>query len=546
MHNNKITTTIIPIITTLTIGCIGFVTRIVWTLQNHNNFLLEQANYAFVLSDIASGKLIPYGPPSSVGLHSIPSGYYYLMYLFSFWTTDPTYQILSNSVLSLLTIPLFGYLVWRALGRQWLGLLAGFLWAIFGCDIFFAGFVWNPNSVNFWWMAMVVLFDLVIFKNLHKYYQKLIWTSVGVCIGILISLHSSTLFIIPIIFGLNFGYYIYQLYAQQEVKQPVKILIFAKQNVAKLFGNFSLVVVGLVLSCLPYFVAESQVGFGNFVKIIQTLKNQAGATHSLLEKINHIFDPINSLAYKVYFPSQNSSIAFMVLLVLTIVFGTYFYCGKKFYLYNYLVITILFLLASNGYWGSFHMHYLVLVWSVPLFFGLSLLHSQFGQSTNSNQAGQISQNLIQKIICVSLILCFFGLFTFKNLKTMSIIYHTKYDTNRSVSVDDLRLALSKISDSQNSSISTSVITICSQDYYQSLNYINFTETPKNPPKNLKFTKECNKDNSIADYKFVQKYSANDYWTPIPQDIYPNGQTNGQIYFQTDQFVIFRLKTINSY
>ena len=524
--NNKITTTITSIIIALSIGCLGFVTRIVWTLQNHNNFLLEQANYAFVLNDIASGKLIPYGPPSSVGLHSIPSGYYYLMYLFSFWTTDPTYQILSNSVFSLLTIPLFGYLVWRAFGRQWLGLLASFLWSIFGCDIFFAGFVWNPNSVNFWWMAMLVLFDLIIFRSLTKPYQVLIWVSVGICIGILISLHSSTLFIIPIIFGLNFGYYIYQLYIKQQVKQPVKILSFIKQNVAKLFTNFSLVTLGLVLSCLPYFIAESQVGFGNFIKIIQTLKNQAGATHSLLEKINHIFDPINSLVYKVYFPSQNSSIAFMLLLVLTVVFGIYFYCGKKFYLYNYLVITALFLLASNSYWGEFHMHYLVLVWSVPLFFGLSLLYSQFNKSTQS------IQNLIQKIICVSLILCFFGLFTFKNLKVMSIIYHTKYDSNRSVSVDDLRLALSKIPDNPNNAF-INISTVCSQDYYQSLNYINQTETHKN----LKLTKECKDSN----YEFMQKYSANDYWKPITQKIDEkfdqNNQKSNQIYFETNQFVI---------
>lgn len=415
-----------------------------------------------------------------------------MIYLFSFWSGEPSLQVLSNSIASFLTIPLFGFLIFRAFGQSKKSILVASVtsvaWAIFANDMFFGGFVWNPNSVNFFWMLLIVIYELILNRVITKKYLAPIWILQGIIFGLLISLHSSSLFVVPIIFLLNNLYVSYRLKSYQ------------------VFWS----ILGFAIVNISYIQAELASGFGNSSAIIDTVLNQAKEPHTLVEKLNHFFDPIFSLANNVYFPLTNMPTVGFVVVLLTIILGAIFYTGKKFFLYNYLGLILIFLLASNSYWGGFLRHFMVLIWSVPLFFAFSLLFVEYNSK-------------IKKVIALSVILLGFAFFTQQNLEGVINIYQNKFGQNRLVNISDLKLALEKLP--VNSSI-------CSSTHGKSLDYINAINQNK---LNFRIYEAC--DNR-SNFEFVPRY--------LNVDFAPAAKNNRlidpkKVYFFSQAFDIVNLK-----
>lgn len=468
---------------------IGIYTRLVLPQLAYTEFQGDQSRDSFVHAKILRGGLVPYGPASSIGNYVLPGGYYTLMFLFSLGNVNPNFHALSNSIFAFLTIPLFGFLVYRAFSAFKNSILvaafSSLLWSIFACDIFFAGFQWNPNSVTFFWMLMIVNFELIYSKTFKTKFVKWIWFLQGIILGILLSLHSSSMFIVPLIFIINLGF-----------------SCFVQKNYRWLWF-----VPGFLLIMFPYLSAEISVNFKNTKSIIGTVLKQASQQRTMVEKLDHLLEPIKALATQVYFPFTSMPLLSYTLTLLAIILGIVLYKGRQFYLWNYILLLVLFLIVSNSYWGGIFRHFMVLIWSVPLFFAVSLLFS-------------ISQNQYKKYLSIALLILGFGFYTQQNLEGISNIYQNKFGSNRSVNLDDMKLALSKVPSSSS---------LCSQSYGNSLKYLNSID---------KGTILALENCASADFEFVENF--------VPSDFYPSVKNNynfknKKIFFQSEAFAIINLR-----
>jgi hypothetical protein len=471
---------------------IGLFSRILAPQLAYTEFLGEQAREAFLHLQISQNGMVGFGPISSIGKYYIPNGYYILFYIFSFWSDNPNIHILSNSISSFLTIPLFGFLIYRAFAGfrkvVVVSVLASLIWSLFATDIFFAGFVWNPNSTSFFWMLLIVLYELILSKAIANKFVSLTWFAQGIIFGILTGLHSSALFIIPFVFLLN------NLYVSLRLK--------SFKSLWSIFGFLTLEFI--------YLRADFLNEFKNTLAIIDTVFNQSKVSHTLTEKLNHLFDPIISLGNNVYFSQTQMPMLSFALVLVVILFGIVFYVGKKFYLVNYILILGLFLLASNSYWGALYSHYLVLIWSVPLFFAFSLLFIEYSSK-------------IKKVISLSLIFLGFVFFIQQNLEGINNIYQNKFGQNRLVNLADMNLALEKLP--LNSSI-------CSITHGKSLDYINLVNENK---LNLKIYDSCDNRSS---FEFVQRYLNVDF-APAAKNTFD--LSSKKVFYSSQAFDIINLE-----
>jgi hypothetical protein len=468
---------------------IGFYTRIVMPQLAYTEFQGDQSRDSFVHANILSDGFVPYGPVSSIGKYTLAGGYYTLMFIFSFGNSNPNFHLLSNSIFSFLTIPLFGLLIYRAFSNFKNSILVAsfgsLLWSIFATDIFFAGFQWNPNSVTFFWILLIVNFELLYSHKIALKFVNWIWALQGLVFGILLSLHSSSMFVVPLIFAINL---IYICYIQKT-------------------WRWLWTIPGFLLIMLPYLLAEIQNGFQNTSNIFDTIFIQAKEPHTLVEKLDHLLDPIKGLAAQVYFPFTSMPTLSFGLMLTTVVLGIVFYKGRQFYLCNYLLLLGLFLLVANSYWGPIFKHFMVLIWSVPMFFAISLVFS-------------IPKNGFKKYISIALLILGFGFYAQQNLEGIDNIYQNKFGVNRVVNLFDMKLALSKIP--SNSSV-------CSPTYGNSLKYLNFIGSGK-----VQTSENCQNSN----YEFVESYKPSDFY---PASKNPYNLDNKNVLFKSDSFSILKLK-----
>ncbi|ACB51837.1 hypothetical protein cce_2489 [Crocosphaera subtropica ATCC 51142] len=244
----------------------------------------DQIRDTFLIMEIWKGKFPTLGPVSSIGGHHILPLYYYLVFPFTILGSDPVFQALPNALFSFLSIPLFIYLIYQLLDRTerplrlFLSGLAGFWYSLFFGDIFISNFQWNPSSIPFFFLLLTALYQLEM-KNTYSFVSKVIlWILSGVVLGILISLHSSTLFIIPLVFIITAAVFIYQA-----IKKKQYLLI-----TLPFIG-----IVSAIISLTPYWIGEFGRNFRNTKTIIKTvLKSSSESDSSFLIKL---FDKFSQL-----------------------------------------------------------------------------------------------------------------------------------------------------------------------------------------------------------------------------------------------------------
>lgn len=470
---------------------IGIYTRIVMPQLAYTEFQGDQAINSFVHSKMLDQGFVPYGPISSIGKYLIPGSYYTVLMLFSLGNTVPNFHILANSVCSLLTIPLFGFLIYRAFkifkNVFLISAFACFCWSIFTVDLFFAGFDWNPNSVTFFWMLLIVIFELIYSRFILTWKANFAWFGQGIILGILLGLHSSSLFIAPIIFIINTAY-----------------ISFTHKSMRWLYS-----ILGFLLIMFPYLSSELQTSFQNTKQIINIVFTQNTESHTIVQKLDHLLDPIRSIANTIYFSQTNMPGITFSLVLIVIVLGSIFYKGRQFYLWNYILTFGLFVLVSNSYWGALHMHYLVLVWSVPMFFVISLMFS-------------ISTNIFKKYIAILLLILGFGFYIQQSLEGISNVYQNKFGTNRLVNLVDMKLALSKL---------PSQGIVCTPVYGLSLRYINSIDmiTP------MSIQEKCDDKSTL---EFVENYQGYGFNLALKNKY---DFTNKNIFYKSEAFTIVNLK-----
>lgn len=277
----------------------------------------DQIRDAFVVMDIWQGELPAMGPKAYgfglAGFH-VPPLYYYLVFPFTLLGRAPVFHAFPNALFSFLAIPLFIYLTYRLLTgvhfskRLFLSGLSGLWYSLLFADIFISNFQWNPSAMPFFLMLFTLIYTIQC-QHLSAWKVQIpAWTASGVVLAILVSLHTSALFVMPVVY-----------------------MITALAFMGKVFkmegANLRLALPGLgllaaAISLTPYWISELQSNFSNTRSIVRTILTVSGSDEdrslviALGEKgINFLLHYLNSVR-QVYF--WNASVAAAVILALVI------------------------------------------------------------------------------------------------------------------------------------------------------------------------------------------------------------------------------------
>lgn len=349
---------------------IGLITRIIAVFK-YVSFDIgpdpDQVRDAFAVMNMWTGDWPTLGPQvTTIGKHHILPLYYYLFFPFTILGADPVFQALPNALFSFLSIPLLIYLVHQLLeniaadARIFLSGLAGLWYSVLYGEIFINNYQWNPSSIPFFLMSFTLLYYLQMQEKFSFVIQIILWMGYGVILAILISLHSSTLFIMPIVFIISSAVFIYK-----NINNKNYLLI-------------SLPAVGILstlVALLPYWIGEFSRNFGNTKSIIKTLvgssKSQTNYTllTGLFKRISNIFLNYYKLLTEVYF--LNSSWIYLagsiVFLSIVTYLGITKFKGNKYIWYIWVSTWGLYLYAASNLDSELTVfHYKLLIIFAPI------------------------------------------------------------------------------------------------------------------------------------------------------------------------------------
>lgn len=279
----------------------------------------DQIRDAFAVMEIWKGNLPTLGPKvTTIGSHHILPLYYYLFFPFTMLGADPVFQALPNGLFSFLSVLLFIYLIYELLEntktslRVFLSGLGGLWYSVLFGDFFISNFQWNPSSIPFFLLLMTWFYKQQMENKYSFSKQVILWTCYGFVLAIFISLHSSTLFIIPVVFVITSLAFIYK-----SIKRAKKLL---------LLPFISLLASIITLS--PYWMGEIGRGFKNTKSIIKTIVSSSTSSDgffltNLLNKVGNLLLNYFHLAQQSYFWNGSGT----YLLISTIFLSTVSYLG---------------------------------------------------------------------------------------------------------------------------------------------------------------------------------------------------------------------------
>ncbi|MGB7248985.1 MAG: hypothetical protein WBC73_08605 [Phormidesmis sp.] len=272
---------------------LGLITRIVAVFQ-YVTFDIgpdpDQIRDAFVVMGIWQGEWPTLGPVAYGaglgGFHILPL-YYYLLFPFTLFGKTPAAQAFPNAFFSFLSIPIFIVLIYRLLEgvhaskRLFLSGLSGFWYSLLFGSIFISNFQWNPSSIPFFFMSFTLLCDIQI-KNLADWKVQIpAWIGSGIILAILVSLHTSALFVMPVVYVIVSLNFIFKTFKKRGI-------------------NLRLALPGLgwlaaIVALTPYWIGESSSRFSNTKAILRTALSASGSAPESDEKTFFLFNIVERL-----------------------------------------------------------------------------------------------------------------------------------------------------------------------------------------------------------------------------------------------------------
>lgn len=179
---------------------------------DYQGFLGDQARDAFVYAGMRHGRWPTLGPASSYGGYDLPPTYYYLVFPFTLPSDQPAFQLLPDVVGSIATtvlLPVYCHrFVLRGLGRRrrLLGATVAAVWA----SVNLTGISWSSAEWNPYVIPPLLLLDVMVLTRLldrGRERAPRLWLGAGLVNGVLLGVHSTTLFVVPILFALFCAYH---------------------------------------------------------------------------------------------------------------------------------------------------------------------------------------------------------------------------------------------------------------------------------------------------------------------------------------------------
>jgi hypothetical protein len=299
------------------------------------------------------------GASSSVGFFSLPPAYYYLSYPFILISLHPAMQVLPNSLSSFVTIFLFAYVVYRFLPANYRAdkrlLISGF--GAFLLSINFSIFSlsvggWNPNPIPMFLLLIVLICDMIL-KNSSTIVKILLWSGLGISIGIMLGLHSTTFFVMPAFFIIFSAYLLY--------KNP--------KNIFFIFISIFFILITLA----PYAKGELNRNFKNTKNLREQILLGTGDISPIERYKRALFyqKGTNNIAFFANVNSNSIPVIYYVLASIPFLFAAKAYRIQRNMTITFSIIWLLFIIIGTSYMGDVGSHYLLLGIFLPMLFILS-------------------------------------------------------------------------------------------------------------------------------------------------------------------------------
>ena len=422
---------------------LGLVTRVAAVFQ-YVTFDIgpdpDQIRDAFAVMEIWQGKFPKLGPPAyglGLGGFSILPLYYYLFLPFTLLGSGPAVQAFGNGFFAFLSIPLFAFLIYQLLEnlsfqkRIFFCGLSGFWYSLLYSDFFISNFQWNPSSLPFFVLFFSYLYDLKL-KNLKRMrIQLLAWAASGVVLAILMSLHSSALFVMPVVYVILSIAYILKVYRWRRLNAQLAVPLVGYGAAA--------------IALAPYWAHELRNSFSNSKGILKTITAASGGEESLplplylWEKISNLFLHYINLIRQVYLwdGSLFAAIVAIATIGLVIVFlGPAFKGNRNLWLVWVSIWGLLLLAAANIDANSSVFYYKSLMIHAPIVLTVvALAYSQLSRS---------------KTVALWTVVCAFVLLSWgRNLYYDAQLMGAKYGSNRLMNTRELVQVMQQLPEDAN-------------------------------------------------------------------------------------------------
>ncbi|MBI2411567.1 MAG: hypothetical protein HYV32_06775 [Candidatus Kerfeldbacteria bacterium] len=334
---------------------LSLVSGAVWRLVGmfwYTEFKGDQIRDAYIYMDMWHGVWPSLGPASSVGGFALPPLYYYLVFPFTVLGANPIWQVLLNVLCSWLSIPSLMWVLYRlffGVPRHWRFVLvgaAGLWWGTVFQYIYLTTREWNPIPVPFFLLLMVVLMEWAYTAESPRK-QVLIWIGQGAVGAILVSLHSTTWLMMPVVFAISSIIYIRK----------------TKKWWLPVIGVFS-----AVFALLPYWVGELHRHGANTKAFLAVIlhSSKGEQSHTLLQRLDRAVATYFDLGQSTYFfHLPMNALATIFLSAIAIIFLLRFRGDRRLLQHWLLIIGVYFFAAAN-YWDVLYIHYLLPIMTLPI------------------------------------------------------------------------------------------------------------------------------------------------------------------------------------
>jgi 4-amino-4-deoxy-L-arabinose transferase-like glycosyltransferase len=260
-------------------------------LYNFNDlarFNTDQVRDAKMAEKILEGKEFPLLGPKAGGTYfKLGPAFYYLQAISGFiFGNNPSGMVLFVGILSVLSIPLL-FLFLRYYFSVNISLLLVLAYSFSFYVIKYSRFGWNPNIIPFFFILFLLsLLKIIGFKDkkFGKWHVFLIISS-----GIGVQLHTLLLVLMPVLILLTYAY------------------IFFKEKKIN-FLNLIIVISGILLLNLPFFVYDFQNEGKNIKNFLSGTEKKTAKNSSMIENIlkdGQFFIQGNTYAISSFEPQKN-------------------------------------------------------------------------------------------------------------------------------------------------------------------------------------------------------------------------------------------------
>lgn len=468
---------------------IGILTRII-SLFQYTTFDIgpapDQIRDAFVYMKMLAGNFPTLGQSSSVGNYSLPPLYYYLVFPASWFGADPSLQVVPNGIFSFLAILLFMVLIYELLEnipsskRLLLSGLAGVWYSLIFSEVFVSTFEWNVSPIPFFLFAFLLLYKRLLEGQASLAIQAWQWILYGISLAVIICLHSTTLFVMPIVF----------------IGSIVVFLVKHRKRSNRWFLP-GLGIASAIITLTPYWIGEISRRGSNTKKILALIFNRDGqenASSSIGYRLSRIVFNYLELGQQTYFtkfPWFYGSLGLIFLLLILFV-GIAKFRGNKTILGSLISIWIIYLYAASNYQKEYVFHYKMVIFFAPILFTvLSLAYVDYKR--------KFIKQAITGFLTLGIVIS-----SMSNLYFNYLYLDSKFGQHQTIAIPDVINILNQLPTGS---------TICDPQYirwrtqYHVVHYLDTYITKKN----FKLSKVCESGNYRIYPKLQYAFLDNNQW-----------------------------------